>query len=62
MPIDQLQINFSESSLLIMNIVIAFIMFGGLLAEIAFIIACPSFTLKLFHPISINLGESPRYK
>ena len=28
MPIDQLQINFSESSLLIMNIVIAFIMFG----------------------------------
>ena len=56
MPIDQLQINFSESSLLIMNIVIAFIMFG-----VALDLQTSDFKRTLKNPKPVLIGLTAQF-
>ena len=56
MSIDQLQINFSESSLLIMNIVIAFIMFG-----VALDLQTSDFKRTLSSPKPVLIGLTAQF-
>ena len=56
MSIDQLQINFSESSLLIMNIVIAFIMFG-----VALDLQASDFKRTLRSPKPVLIGLTAQF-